>query len=142
MRSKKRAAVLAAALAAGSVLVSAPTASANSYCSSSGYTEGGFPNLRCTKLTNGVLSHGKRDLYPTFGTGVTTTYYKSGGSAVSVRLGWSLGGGSTTYSSYFTISSGQTVTKSWQTSVNNLCLNSTGFLSYSGGTFQTPAAHC
>ncbi|GHG04973.1 hypothetical protein ACFFSH_36775 [Streptomyces filamentosus] len=142
MRSKKSAAVLAGALAAGSILVSAPAASANSYCSSSGYTEGGFPNLRCTKLTNGVLSHGKRDLYPTYGTGVYTTYYKSGGSAVSVRLGWALGGASPSYSSYFTIESGKTVSRSWTTSANNLCLNSTGFLSYSGGTYQTPAAHC
>ncbi|MEU7023828.1 hypothetical protein ABZ990_24655 [Streptomyces sp. NPDC046203] len=142
MRSKTNAALIAAALAAGSILVSAPAASANSYCSSSGYTEGGFPNLRCTSLSNGVLSHGKRDLYPTFGTGVSTTYYKSGGDAVSVRLGWALGGGTTTYSSYFTISKGQTVTKSWTTGVSNLCLNSTGFLSYSAGTYQTPAAHC
>ncbi|MFJ6106045.1 hypothetical protein ACIQHY_34295 [Streptomyces sp. NPDC092359] len=142
MRSKTNAAVIAAALAASSILVSAPAASANSYCSSSGYTAGGFPNLRCTSLTNGVLTHGKRDLYPTFGTGVTTTYYKSGGDPVSVRLGWALGGGNATYSSYFTISKNQTVTRSWTTSVDNLCLNSTGFLSYSGGTFQTPAAHC
>ncbi|MGW7305079.1 hypothetical protein ACWGI1_05830 [Streptomyces sp. NPDC054835] len=142
MRSKISSAAIAAALAAGSIAVSAPAASANSYCSSSGYTEGGFPNLRCTSLSNGVLSHGKRDLYPTVGTGVTTTYYKSGGSAVSVRLGYSVAGSNTTYSSYFTIGSGQTVTRSWKISTSSLCLNSTGYLSYSGGTFQTPAAHC
>jgi hypothetical protein len=111
------------------------------YCSSSGYTEGGFPNLRCTKLSNGVLSHGKRDLYPTYGTGINTTYYKSGGSSVSVRLGYNMNG-STTYSSYFTISSGQTVTRSWKASPSSLCLNSVGILNYSGGHFQTPAAHC
>ncbi|MFF8265008.1 hypothetical protein [Streptomyces virginiae] len=141
MRSKTSAAVISAALAAGSILVSAPAASANTYCSSSGYTEGGFPNLRCTKLTNGVLSHGKRDLYPTFGTGVTTTYYKSGGSAVSVRLGYSMSG-ATKYSSYFTIGSGQTVRRSWTASASSLCLNSVGILNYTGGNFQTPAAHC
>ncbi|MFE0645144.1 hypothetical protein ACFW2Y_26565 [Streptomyces sp. NPDC058877] len=141
MRSKTSAAVIAAALAAGSIVVSAPAASANTYCSSSGYTEGGFPNLRCTKLSNGVLSHGKRDLYPTYGTGVYTTYYKSGGSSVSVRLGFNMSG-STIYSSYFTISSGQTVARSWTKSASSLCLNSVGILNYSGGSFQTPAAHC
>ncbi|MFF6888712.1 hypothetical protein ACFY9F_36680 [Streptomyces sp. NPDC012421] len=141
MRSKKSAALIAGALAAGSILVSAPAASANSYCSSSGYTEGGFPNLRCTKLSNGVVSHGKRDLYPTFGTAVSTTYYKSGGSSVSVRLGYSMSGASK-YSSPFTIGSGQTVTRSWTVSASSLCLNSVGILNYSGGTFQTPAAHC
>ncbi|MFB6895640.1 hypothetical protein [Streptomyces hydrogenans] len=142
MRSKKSAAVLAGALAAGSILVSAPAASANSYCTSSGYTENGLPNLRCTKLTNGVLSHGKRDLYPTVGTRATTTYYKSAGDAVTIRLGWALGGGNVSYSSSFSVSSGQTHSRSWTTSANNLCLNSTGFLSTSTNTFQTPAAHC
>lgn len=73
---------------------------------------------------------------------MTTTYYKSGGSAVSIRLGWALGGGGTTYSSSFTISSGQTVTRFWQTSASNLCLNSYGWLSTSGASYQTPAAHC
>ncbi|MDT9682085.1 hypothetical protein RND61_08355 [Streptomyces sp. TRM76323] len=141
MRSKTSAAVISAALAAGSILVGAPTASANTYCSSSGYTEGGFPSLRCTKLSNGVLSHGKRDLYPTHGTGVHTTYYKSGGSAVSVRLGYTMSG-STTYSSYFSISSGQTVTRSWTASASALCLSSVGILNYSAGSYQTPAAHC
>lgn len=141
MRSKTSATALACALAAGSVMFSAPTASANTYCNSSGYTAGGFPNLRCTSLSNGVLTHGKRDLYPDPYTGITTTYYKSGGSSVSVRLGYSMSG-STTYSSYFTISSGQTVTKSWQKFGDYLCYNSTGVLNYSGGTYQTPAAHC
>ncbi|MEU1280323.1 hypothetical protein [Streptomyces sp. NPDC005805] len=128
-------------MTAGTVLVGAPAASANTHCSSSGYTEGGFPNLRCTKLSNGVLSHNKRDLYPTHKTGVTTTYYKSGGSSVSVRLGYSMSG-STKYSSSFTINSGKKVTKSWTASVSSLCLNSVGILNYSGGMFQTPAAHC
>ncbi|MER5311089.1 hypothetical protein ABT034_25240 [Streptomyces sp. NPDC002773] len=61
---------------------------------------------------------------------------------MSVRLGYSMNG-STTYSSYFTISSGQTVTKSWQKfGTDWLCYNSVGILNYSGGNFQTPAAHC
>ncbi|WP_018562910.1 MULTISPECIES: hypothetical protein [unclassified Streptomyces] len=50
--------------------------------------------------------------------------------------------GSTTYSSYFTISSGQTVKKSWTKFGDYFCYNSVGVLNYSGGTFQTPAAHC
>ncbi|WAX80072.1 hypothetical protein [Streptomyces sp. KMM 9044] len=64
-----------------------------------------------------------------------------GGSAVSVRLGYILSG-STTYSGYFSISSGQTVKKSWSRSGNYLCYSSTGVLNYSGGTFQTPSTKC
>ncbi|MER5706624.1 hypothetical protein [Streptomyces sp. NPDC002122] len=141
MRSKKRAAVIAAALAASSILVSAPTASAAIYCSSSGYTEGGFPNLRCTKLSNGVVSHGQRDTFPTVT--LSTSYYKSGGSTVSVRLGYTQAG-TTVYSSYFNISSSQTVTKSWTRNHKDYwCYNSVGILQQSGGTsYQTPAAHC
>ncbi|MEU5398869.1 hypothetical protein ABZ348_06155 [Streptomyces sp. NPDC005963] len=139
MRSKTSAATLACALAAGTIMFSAPAASANSYCSSSGYTAGGSPSHRCTSLSNGILTHGKWDDYPY--TGIRTIYYKSGGSAVSIRLGYTMSG-STTYSSYFTISSGQTTTKNWSKFGDYRCYNSTGVLQYSGGTYQTPAAHC
>lgn len=120
-------------------MFSAPAASANTYCDSSGYTAASSPSVRCTSLSNGVLTHGKSDAYPY--THIYTGYYKSGGSSVSIRLGYSMSG-STTYSAYFTISSGQTVTKSWDKFGDYLCYNSVGVLNYSGGTYQTPAAHC
>ncbi|WP_186785325.1 hypothetical protein [Streptomyces misionensis] len=50
--------------------------------------------------------------------------------------------GSTTYSSYFTTLSGQTVSKHWQKSGSYMCSDSVGVLNYSGGTYQTPTAHC
>ncbi|MCP9988922.1 hypothetical protein LUX01_21990 [Streptomyces sudanensis] len=50
--------------------------------------------------------------------------------------------GSTTYSSYFSISSGQTMSRSWSKFGDIVCTSSVGVLQYSGGTYQTPAAHC
>ncbi|MDT0616088.1 hypothetical protein [Streptomyces lancefieldiae] len=138
MRSKTSAVVLAGAIAAGSVMLSAPVASAAAYCSSSGYTASGLPTERCTSLSNGIVYHKKDYNNPTR---MYTTYSKTGGSSVSVRLGYSMSG-STTYSGYFTISSGQTVQKSWSKNGAYMCYNSTGVLNYSGGTFQTPTAHC
>ncbi|MFC9393994.1 hypothetical protein ACFTWS_12660 [Streptomyces sp. NPDC057027] len=98
-----------------------------------------MPTWRCTSLSNGVLGHGQRmdGSYTRW----DTNYYKSGGSAVSVRLGYTRSG-VTTYSSYFTISSGQTVNKTWTKLGDYMCYNTTGILNYSGGTYQTPAAHC
>ncbi|WP_158810499.1 hypothetical protein [Streptomyces leeuwenhoekii] len=125
-------------MAAGSVLLSAPVASAAAYCSSSGYTSSGLPTERCTSLSNGIVYHKKDYNNPT---SIYTTYSKTGGSSVSVRLGYSVSG-STTYSGYFSIGSGQTVQKSWSKSGAYMCYKSTGVLNYSGGTFQTPSAHC
>jgi hypothetical protein len=138
MRNKTSAILLAGALAAGSVLLSAPAASAAISCSSSGYTASGLPTERCTSLSNGVLVHKKDYNNPTK---IWTTYNKTGGSTVSVRLGYSMSG-STTYSSYFSISAGQTVQRYWEKSGSYMCYSSTGVLNYSGGTFQTPSAHC
>ncbi|CQR63141.1 hypothetical protein [Streptomyces leeuwenhoekii] len=138
MRTKTSAVVLASAMAAGSVLLSAPVASAAAYCSSSGYTSSGLPTERCTSLSNGIVYHKKDYNNPT---SIYTTYSKTGGSSVSVRLGYSMSG-STTYSGYFSIGSGQTMQKSWSKSGAYMCYNSTGVLNYSGGTFQTPSAHC
>ncbi|MGJ3558823.1 hypothetical protein ACR6C2_07540 [Streptomyces sp. INA 01156] len=134
MRNKTSAALLVGAMAASSLLLSAPAASAAAYCSSSGYTSTGLPTERCTELSNGYLYHKKDYNNPTY---MYTTYSKTGGSSVSVRLGYSMSG-STTYSSYFTISACQTVQKSWSKSGSYMCYNSTGVLNYSGGTFQTP----
>ncbi|MGW0121881.1 hypothetical protein [Streptomyces sp. NPDC003327] len=139
MRTKTSSALLAASLVVGSVLAGAPAASANTYCSSSGYTGSNTPRERCTSLSNGVLTHWQRLSLPY--TKWDTKYYKSGGSAVSVRLGYSTRG-ATTYSTAFTISAGQTVTRTWQQIGDYTCYSSVGILTYSGGTFQTPAATC
>jgi hypothetical protein len=138
MRTKTSAAVIACGIAAGSIMFSAPAASAAAACDSSGYTASGLPIERCTSLSNGKLYHKKDGNSPTT---LWTTYSKTGGSSVSIRLGYSLSG-STVYSSYFSIGSGQTVQKSWSKSGSYMCYNSTGLLNYSGGTFQTPTAHC
>ncbi|KOG23605.1 hypothetical protein ADK34_19940 [Streptomyces viridochromogenes] len=134
-----RSAVLAGAFAAGSVVIGAPSASANTWCDSSGHAAGGFPTVRCTSLSNGILTHGQREVYPY--TYWDTTYYKSGGSTVNVRLGY-IKQGVTTYSSYFNISSGQTVKKTWSKFGDHMCYGTTGVLNYSGGTFQTPVTGC
>ncbi|MGW7301831.1 hypothetical protein [Streptomyces sp. NPDC054829] len=138
MRTKTSAAVIACAIAAGSVMFSAPAASAAAACDSSGHTAPGLPIERCTKLSNGILYHNKDGNSPTT---LRTTYSKTGGSRVTVKLGYSMSG-STKYSSSFSISSGETKSKSWSKSGSYMCYNSVGLLSYSGGTYQTPAAHC
>lgn len=109
------------------------------YCSSSGYTASGDPHERCTSLSNGVLYHSKRA--NSSGTNLTTGYDKDGGSTISARLGYSMSG-STVYASAVSIGSGSNVKKSWTVPGDKACLNSVGLLSYSGGTYQTPAAHC
>jgi len=136
MRSKANVTLTALAIAAGSVMFSAPAASAAAYCSDSGYTATGEPMERCTTLSNGILYNKQIS-----GTTVYTTYSKTGGSTVSVRLGYTYSG-STTYSSYFSISSGETQRKSWGLGASAYCKSMTGVLNYSGGTFQTPATHC
>jgi hypothetical protein len=72
---------------------------------------------------------------------IGTTYSKTGGSSVSVRLGYTHNG-STHYSGYFSISSGETVVKQFSTGSGSYCQSMTGVLNYSGGTFQTPSTHC
>ncbi|MEV7797282.1 hypothetical protein AB0O68_35915 [Streptomyces sp. NPDC087512] len=136
MRSRTNVTLTALAIAAGSVMFSAPTASAAAYCSSSGCTATGEPMERCTTLSNGILYNKQIS-----GTTVYTTYSKTGGSTVSVRLGYTYNG-STTYSSYFSIGSGQTVKKSGGLGSTAYCKSMTGVLNYSGGTFQTPSTHC
>jgi len=136
MRSKANVTLTALALAAGSVMFSAPAASAAASCSDSGYTATNEPMERCTSLSNGILYNKQVS-----GTTVYTTYSKTEGTTVSVRLGYTYNG-STTYSSYFSISSGQTVRKSWGLSSSAYCKSMIGVLNYSGGTFQTPSTHC
>lgn len=136
VRTKTSATLIAAALAAGSVMFSAPAASAAAYCSSSGWTSTNEPMERCTELSNGIL-YNKQTSEPK----VFTTYSKTGGSSVRVRLGYTYRG-STHYSSYFTIGSGETVKKGFSPSGFRYCQSVTGVLNYSGGTFQTPSTHC
>ncbi|WP_338781149.1 hypothetical protein [Streptomyces sp. DG1A-41] len=138
MRTKTSAAVIACTIAAGSVLFSAPAASAAAYCDSAGYTASNDPTERCTSLSNGILYHKKTNSAPT---NIYTTYSKTGGSKTSVKLGYSMRG-DTHYSASISISSGQTKQKSWKLTGDYGCYNSTGLLKYSGGTYQTPAAHC
>lgn len=136
MRSRTNVTLTALAIAAGSVMFSAPAASAAAYCSGSGYTATNEPMERCTTLSNGILYNKQVS-----GTTVYTTYSKTGGSTVSIRLGYTYGG-STKYSSYFSISSGQTQKRSWGLGASAYCKSMTGVLNYSGGTFQTPTTHC
>ncbi|MFE1857109.1 hypothetical protein [Streptomyces anandii] len=83
---------------------------------------------RCTSLSNGIL-YNKQSLSGST-TNVFTTYSKTGGSSVSVRLG------------YTSIGSGQTVKKTFTQGASAYCQSMTGVLNYSGGTFQTPSTHC
>jgi hypothetical protein len=136
VRTKTSATLIACALAAGSVLFSGPSASAAAYCDSSGYTATNEPMDRCTTLSNGILYN-----HQSSADNVSTTYSKTGGSSVSVRLGYTYKG-STHYSSYFSISSGQTVQKTFYPGSGSYCQTMTGVLNYSGGTFQTPSTHC
>lgn len=136
MRRRSNATLVALAIAAGSVMFSAPSASAVTYCSSSGYTVTSEPMERCTKLSNGILA-----VKQSSSGVVATEYYKSGGSTISAKLGYSRGGNSH-YGSYISISSGSTKRQTWSLSASSYCTSTYGLLSYSGGTFQTPSSHC
>ncbi|MFF2127493.1 hypothetical protein ACFVW1_19235 [Streptomyces olivochromogenes] len=136
MRTKTSATLIACAFAAGSVMFSAPVASAAAYCDSSGYTATNEPMSRCTTLTNGILY-----AHQSSNDKISTQYSKTGGSSVSVRLGYSYRG-SMHYSSYFSIDKGDTVTKQFSPGTGTYCQSMTGVLNYSGGTFQTPSTHC
>ncbi|WP_240957754.1 hypothetical protein [Streptomyces chilikensis] len=110
-------------------------------CDSSGWLPGGDPRERCTSLGNGVLAHSKRRNSDLNTTVLRTSYYKREGTAISAQLGRNYNG-STVYAAATTISSGATVSKSWSVSGDKTCLNSVGLLKYSGGSYQTPVAHC
>lgn len=141
MLLKTKTVAVACAMAAGTVMLGAPMASAADYCDHSGFTSAGEPMQRCTSLSNGILTHWKSLSSDNNSTNIRTRYYKSGGSTVSVRVGY-IYNGSTTYSSYFSISSGSGTTKTWNKWGDYYCSSTTGVLNYSGGTFQTPTTHC
>ncbi|MFE1953270.1 hypothetical protein ACFW9D_22710 [Streptomyces sp. NPDC059524] len=136
MRRRSNATVIALAIAAASVMFSAPSASAVTYCSSGGYTSTGEPMERCTSLSNGILA-----VKQSSSGVVSTEYYKSGGSTITAKLGYSRGG-TNHYASSVSISSGTTKRQTWSLSAGSYCTSTIGLLSYSGGTFQTPTSHC
>ncbi|MYW48975.1 hypothetical protein [Streptomyces sp. SID161] len=119
-------------------MFSAPTASAAAYCDHAGYTASGEPMERCSSLSNGVLIN-KQTLVDN-NTAVYTTYDKTGGSTVTVRLGYVYNG--THLSDAFSISSGHTVRKHFGAPADAFCQSMTGLLSSSGSLYQTPSTHC
>ncbi|GLX54464.1 hypothetical protein Shyhy01_74130 [Streptomyces hygroscopicus subsp. hygroscopicus] len=136
MRRRANAVLTAVAIAAGSVMFSAPIASASVYCDNSGYTVTNEPMERCTSLSNGVLV-----VHQSSSGVVSTTYDKQGGSTISAQLGYSRSGTSH-YASAISISSGQTKSATWSLSASAYCTNTIGLLKYSGGSYQTPTSHC
>jgi len=117
-------------------MFSAPVASAAAYCDSSGYTATNEPMERCTKLSNGILI-----VHQSFSGVVSTTYAKTGGSTISAQLGYSRSGTSR-YAGAVSIASGQTKSATWSLSASAYCTSTIGLLTYSGGSYQTPASHC
>ncbi|MFJ1562566.1 hypothetical protein [Streptomyces mirabilis] len=117
-------------------MVSAPTASAVTYCDSSGYTSTNEPVERCTSLDNGILA-----IHQGSSGVIGVSYYKSGGSTtISAKLGYSRSGTSH-YASAVSISKGQTKTATWSLGASAYCSNIIGLMS-AGSTYQTPTSHC
>ncbi|MFK4064529.1 hypothetical protein [Streptomyces sp. NPDC029674] len=108
-------------------------------CPGDGYS--GSANSRCTSLTSGALFHSK--YHPNANNGAIRTWYKkTGGSAITVKLGYNKGG-TTHYGAAVRQTSGTTKSKTWTTSYDGICSSTVGIMSVSGqGTFQTPSAHC
>ncbi|EFF90911.1 hypothetical protein [Streptomyces sp. e14] len=136
MRTKANATLIALAFAAGSVMFSAPAASAAAYCSGSGWTATNEPMERCTSLDNGILYNKQIS-----GSTIYTTYSKTGGSTISAKLGY-IHSGTTTYAAAVSIASGQTVKKSFSVSSGWYCDSIIGVMSANGTKYQTPATHC
>ncbi|SED27182.1 hypothetical protein SAMN04490357_4344 [Streptomyces misionensis] len=116
-------------------MISAPTASAITYCDRSGYTATNEPMERCTSLDNGILS-----VHQASNGVVGTEYYKKSGSTISAKLGYSRSGTSH-YASAVSIGSGQTKRVTWSLGASAYCSNIIGLMS-AGSTYQTPTSHC
>ncbi|MGW3958119.1 hypothetical protein ACWEKM_46390 [Streptomyces sp. NPDC004752] len=136
MRRRANATLITLAIAAGSVMFSAPIASAAAYCDDSGYTSIGEPIERCTSLSNGVLV-----VHQASNGVVGTTYGKTGGSTISANLGYSRSG-TAHYADAVSIGAGQEKRKTWSLGASAYCSSIIGLLKYSGGQYQTPASHC
>ncbi|WP_202440849.1 hypothetical protein [Streptomyces sp. SID69] len=117
-------------------MFSAPTASAVTYCDSSGYTATNEPMERCTSLSNGILA-----IHQGSSGVIGTSYYKSGGSAISASLGYSRSG-TTHYKAAVSISSGQTKSTTWSLGADAYCSNIIGLMNSGGDKYQTPTSHC
>ncbi|MCP3820426.1 hypothetical protein NLX86_20695 [Streptomyces sp. A3M-1-3] len=100
-------------------------------CPSNGYIT---PGDRCTQLTNGVLKVSLGDN----GSYVDSGYEKTGGSAVTAKVGF-LRTGTNRWAASQTMKAGLIYRKNWSP-VASPCSPTNGLL-YSGGTtYQTPAA--
>lgn len=104
------------------------------------------PYSRCTSLSNGVLFHLRIFNGSTFDTRVTTTYEKTGGSIVTVRLGFSepyYGVGAQWGSNHRMVSGDRrSYEKSWPIGTNKQmrCRATVGMMQDPNGTnWQTPA---
>ncbi|MEU6125983.1 hypothetical protein [Streptomyces sp. NPDC047123] len=123
----------------GSVTSDGPVLLRAAGCPGDGYNGG--PNSRCTSLTSGALFHSKYHPNATSGA-IKTWYKKTGGGAITVKLGYTKGS-TTHYGAAVKQSSGTTKSKSWTTSYDGICSSTVGIMSVSGqGIFQTPSAHC
>ncbi|WP_259472063.1 hypothetical protein [Streptomyces shenzhenensis] len=136
MRRRANATLIALAIAAGSVMFSAPIASAATYCDNTGYTSISEPIERCTTLSNGVLV-----VHQASNGVVSTGYDKTGGSTISAQLGYSRSG-TAHYANAVSISAGQKKSQTWSLGASAYCSSIIGLLKYSGGSYQTPASHC
>ncbi|WP_239645983.1 hypothetical protein [Nocardiopsis valliformis] len=89
-----------------------------------------------TELSNGTLQLRSNNCNY-----VRVSYVKRSGNPVTFRLGWSSGGTERTGGLHSNVSSGQTVSSTWnQTSVPG---NILGFMTVDGqGRFQTPSVSC
>jgi hypothetical protein len=108
-------------------------------CEHDGSTD--VPWVRCTKLDNGRLFHGKKT-YDTE-TRAVTFYQKTGGGSVTLRLGYTANG-TEHWSDYFTQKKGETKTRSWHFGPRNQeCKSSVGLLQEKhSDKRQTPIQKC
>ncbi|WNI16032.1 hypothetical protein [Actinacidiphila sp. ITFR-21] len=108
------------------------TAPATAGCPGDGHLD---TNYVCTSLSGGGLFHRKytNDV-------ISTWYTKTGGSAITAKLGFSASG-KTHWGGSFTESSGQTKTANWSGTGVAYCTLTVGLISVAGqGMFQTPQA--
>ncbi|MFF8597514.1 hypothetical protein ACF065_01095 [Streptomyces sp. NPDC015232] len=137
MRISASKVAVAAAITLVPVLGAASTASAGTAgaqvttCPSDGYITRGD---RCTTLSNGYLSIHLGD----GGKTILVVYRKTGGSAITGKLGY-LRSGNTHYKASQTITTSVEAYAQWA-GVANPCYPTNGLLYTSGTTYQTPAA--
>ncbi|MGI5482283.1 hypothetical protein [Streptomyces lavendofoliae] len=135
-------ALTVAAMVVGGMMLSAGSASAAAYCSSTGYPEPGFPMSRCTVLGSGTLFHQKFNASATK-TQITTWYTKDSGDPITAKFGYSHGG-TDYWAGNFNQSKGTTKSTSWFSYTPDFrCATTVGLLSVVGqGRYQTPPANC